>query len=133
MKLTQQQEEFAAHVTTAIKFQQIADLLTIAIDSGVIAYWLDRNPDECWTFTLPEKYSRDACYFAPLLEGGSWTLRTICGEVITLDKAAIVRGLEAMASRSPRSFAKLQLGDDDAETADTFVQYCAFGEVIWAK
>ena len=49
----------------------------------------------------------------------------------TLDKAAITRGLTAMAAGSPRHFGNLVGGNDDAETGDVLLQYCLFGEILF--
>lgn len=89
-------------------------------------------------------------YFAPLVPGGRWRLfvddtpGSLCkngtppigkaddgGGMVILDLDAVRRGLQVMATECPRHFANLVNEDDDAETADVFVQCCVFGEVIY--
>lgn len=88
-------------------------------------------------------------YFAPLVEGGKLLLfvdddlgprpegtppvgtAEDGGGVVTLDLAAIRRGLAIMAKLEPKHFADFLNEQYDATTADVFVQCCVFGEVVY--
>lgn len=75
-------------------------------------------------------------YFAPLVEGGTMTLfvendRDDGKDAIVLDLAAMQRGVAAMAKQEPKHFADMMNEDDDATTADVFMQCCAFGKVVY--
>ena len=50
-------------------------------------------------------------------------------ETVRLDRAAIVRGLELMASEFPHVFGRILDQNGDAETGDILVQLAVFGEV----
>lgn len=87
---------------------------------------------------LDEKWSPDVRrdYFAPLVEGGTMTLfveddRDDGKDAIVLDLAAMLRGIEAMAKHEPKHFHDLVCENDDATTADVFMQCCAFGKVVY--
>lgn len=49
----------------------------------------------------------------------------------TLDRAALQRGLDVMSTRYPRHMADAVQGNDDADTADVFLQCCLFGELVY--
>ncbi len=75
-------------------------------------------------------------YFAPLVEGGAMTLfieddRDDGKDKVVLDLDALKRGIAEMAKREPRHFADFMNENDDAVTADVFMQCCAFGEVVY--
>jgi hypothetical protein len=48
-----------------------------------------------------------------------------------LTHAALLRGLETMARDEPRHFGDFLAKNDDATTADVFIQCCVFGKVIF--
>jgi hypothetical protein len=50
---------------------------------------------------------------------------------LTLDRAALIRGLQVMAEKYPRQFHNFLIENDDAETGDTFLQCCLFGETVY--
>ena len=113
-------------------FDSVYNMLVTALDSGAIGYWasLERVVK---SQTLPEGYTADdAVYLAPLLDG-RWRLRvdTDEPEVVTLGVAQIERGLQAMHDKCPRNYGDMIAGEDDAETADVFVQCCLFGEIVF--
>lgn len=55
------------------------------------------------------------------------------GEWKTLDRAAVVKGLELFASLYPERFAREFIGEQaDAETGDILIQLSVLGEVVYA-
>lgn len=48
-----------------------------------------------------------------------------------LTKEKIQKGLELFVEKEPRHFSDFQSGNDDAVTADVFLQMCVLGEVIY--
>ncbi len=140
----------AINVTIFVPLRRVLDVIVNAMDSGAFRYWID--PD-----TLREQWPQgwgglDAvpwltdddraswkgvrrCYFAPLVEGGALVFALEDREPgqadCRLDLASIARGLEVMATKEPRHFADLVSENDDAETADVFVQCCVLGEVVY--
>lgn len=53
------------------------------------------------------------------------------GEELVLDQSAITKGLLTMATRYGRHFSDLISENDDADTADVFLQCCLFGELVY--
>ena len=49
----------------------------------------------------------------------------------TLDADAIRQGLKVMQEQEPRHFAAFISEEDDAETADVFLQCCLLGKVVY--
>lgn len=48
-----------------------------------------------------------------------------------LNLDTLAAGIQIMATKYPRHFADFKNEDDDAETADVFLQVCLFGEIIY--
>lgn len=48
-----------------------------------------------------------------------------------LDRVAIQRGLDVMREKYPRQYGDFLSENDDADTGDTFLQCCLFGEAIY--
>lgn len=87
-----------------------------------------------WLDDKPWKAHTD--YFAPLVEGGTMTLfvendRDDGKDAIVLDLEAMKRGLAVMAKQEPKHFGDFMQENDDATTADVFMQCCAFGKVVY--
>ena len=113
--------------TVEIKDQCITDMLTNALEGGS-TYWARKVKDE--DFAGMEFASE-----APMA-GGKFTLVHDDPEGDGLLDTTITRerckqGLQTMANDYPRHFANLIAQDDDAETADVFLQCVVFDEVIF--
>lgn len=143
----------AITITLTVPLRRILDIIANALDSGAFAYWIDRNTlDEEW----PSGWTIDCvtwigdderewwrgvrrCYFAPLIEGGALTFALEDSDGIEgrasnrcrLDLPAVRLGLQVMAETEPRHFADLVDGNDDATTADVFIQCCVLREVVY--
>ena len=69
------------------------------------------------------------------MKGGSLTISDSedgGGNTFTLDKEACIRGLKVMAEKYPEHFADWRNEDDDATTADVYLQCCLFGEIVYS-
>jgi hypothetical protein len=115
-------------VTKTVTDQMISDLLCDGMEGGC-AYWatvtdLDR-PEGC------EYYHQ-----SPLM-GGSFTVQDTEDEGLTgtINIKSIHKGLQVMADKYPWHFKNVVSDNPDAcpdgETADVFIQCCAFGEIIF--
>ena len=67
----------------------------------------------------------------PMTDGCELLVWDIDGQKFSLEKSKIYQGLRLMMERSPSHFAKALLNDGDAITADIFLQYSLFGEVVY--
>jgi hypothetical protein len=135
-------------VSVAVPLRRVLDIICNALDSGAFGYWIDRKSlDEVipqgWTLDDVEWLTpsdRDfwrgvrRSYFAPLIEGGALIFREDdddATKMCRLDLASIRSGLEVMAKTYPGHFANIVGENDDATTADIFVQCCVLGGVVY--
>lgn len=115
--------------------QRISDLLITAFEGGS-NYWIaqiryDQAPLEV-LWRESESYPRYSYY--PLNPGGVMSIRTDDDEEQKwhrLDQEVIQRGLDLFPVKAARHFAEWMIENDDATTADVFLQLCLFGEVIY--
>jgi hypothetical protein len=83
--------------------------------------------------TDPKQYWHP-CQLIPLHPGCSLTIsdqEDDAKKEYTLDRAAIERGVQVMAEKFTRHFSNVVNENDDATTADVFLQCCLFGDVIY--
>ena len=121
-----------------ITSQQIADLMVTAVEGG-INYWADGfylespgdvAPDdefngEIW-YANPHRYE-DPDLRIKVVESGD-------GDGSTdhfFGQKEIADGLRKMAEKSPSHFADIVNDNQDAITADVFLQYVVFGEIVY--
>lgn len=133
-------------VTTRIGLDRIGDLLCCAFEGGV-GYWCTivkkippAAPVEAWKVRafaedLGKPQGNGHTVYPHIeypVNGGSLVLRAEDDpKRYTLDMAAIERGLAVMAEKYPKHFADFVAENDDAETADVFLQCCLFGEIVY--
>lgn len=132
-----------------IKPSRVADLLVTAIEGGS-GYWcaIDKarssKPAE---LTLPwgiDKHTGEPEYHPwyiswPFSKDGNLALVIDDGEsdpeedpeVYYINRESLVKGLMIMAQKYPAQFHDFLDENEDAWTADTFLQCCALGEVIY--
>jgi hypothetical protein len=73
----------------------------------------------------------------PLNEGGALVIgikddfEDETDETWRLDTASLTKGLVTMAQKYPRHWGDFIQENDDAETADVFLQCCLFGEIVY--
>jgi hypothetical protein len=121
-----------ANVRVNVKDQRIKDLLCNAFEGGS-NYWYFIE-----SFNYPEGKTENDYEFPhidlPLADGGSLTIKSLeepDKPMVTLDRKACLKGLSIMAKDYPRHFADFMSEDDDAITADVFLQCTCYGEVIY--
>ena len=116
-------------ITKELEFsdQRVNDLLCCALEGGS-DYWigsaLGDNPDK-----EEYKYLADLA----LTKNGGILIADSYGDMPPqrLDRATLQKGLEVMAAEYPKHLEAFWTENDDADTADAFLQCCCFGEVVY--
>ena len=116
-------------IKTTLTERQVADQFVTAMEGGS-NYWLESaHPTEhIAKITKSPWYDDEALYAEPFKitlghdEGSAESY-------ITRDSIQI--GLNLMAQKSAGHFADMVEERGDAITADVFIQYCAFGEIVY--
>lgn len=116
-----------------IQAKRVGDLLCSAFEGGS-NYW----------YTILEHYQaphvgkKELCYahmvLAPTGLGHTVITTNECDardELHVLNRAACLQGLVLMQKEYPKAWLDFLNEDDDADTADVFLQLCLFGEVIY--
>lgn len=118
------------HVTV----EQVKDLLGTAIESGGSNYWVDTLDRDNKTTRSEAQYRQEV----PFVKGGYLTLVEQGedapdgkGRVFRIDLKAIKKGLAVFAQKYPKDFADFMNENDDADTADIFLQCVCFGDAIY--
>ena len=134
-------QELNFAVADTVDANDIVGLLCNAFDSA-IGYWCadyeEVRPegfdlDKISWLKKPDDWKEvRKVYLLPLIEGGSVILNDAeAGEKHVLDLKAIKRGVKVMSEDYPRHWADFRTQNDDAITADVFVQCCIFGETVY--
>lgn len=107
--------------------ERVKGMLCCAFEGG-INYWVDHVdlPPKPWPDEV-EYYHELPVHDVPLVIH----VFEYDGKPRTLDRDACTRGLNLMRTKYPRHFAEFQRENDDAETADVFVQCAIFGEIVF--
>lgn len=134
-------------ITVDVPTKRICDLLVGAFEGGS-NYWyteLDYDLPEGITyddfkeggkFTDPDDY-RHPLELVPFVEGCALTLKDAEGDepdkVYRIDRAALLKGLELFAKdeKLKRHWRDFIDENDDAITADVFLQFVVFGECLY--
>lgn len=119
-------------VTHEIDKQRISDLLVTAFEGGS-NYWIEGlgyTEPKAITWTPAEKKSPKYAYY-PLNPGGAVAVDGQGKNRRYLVYSCIVDGLQLMANEHPTDFEDFRRGDEDAHTADLFLQLCLFGKVLY--
>ena len=132
--------------TVEVPEQRLRDLLCGALEGGSNYWYMHTRSEfadglayedfqEGGKCTLPEYWH--PLELIPFVEGCALILTTERagdeGDTTErrLDRAALAQGIQVMAQKYPAHFANVQTEDDDAETADVFLQCCLFGEIVY--
>lgn len=119
--------------TVRIPVEKIQDLITTAIEGGS-NYWA--------RFEFPQDYKEKYGSYEQIpFKGGDITVYDIeTGELLGhLNGATLKMGLQLMADRKDikgkvvpaRHFKNLATDNEDAETADVFMQLAVMGEIVY--
>jgi len=125
-------------VNVRVPLRRIADLLSCGFEGGV-GYWCQivgytepAKPRSIWG---DDQVFRHIDY--PLCKGGAVLCQVVEDETgeevetLTLDRAAVDRGLRIMAEKYPRHWADFRKENEDAITGDVFIQCALLGEVVY--
>lgn len=135
------------YVTHAVPRKRVADMLCGAFEGGS-SYWYEvvryiTPPARVWYSNpdLGRKPDGPLVWYrhidTPLNPGGAVIIKSLDKDKINgktswrLDLVTIAKGLNSMAAKCPQHFADMVSENDDATTADVFLQCCLFGEVIY--
>jgi hypothetical protein len=129
--MSEQEKTFS--VTTTIESQRIADLVTTAFEGGS-NYWIE-------TVSIlkvpPKPEGEDHSYpwysFKNVYEDPDFQVKINVedDDPVIFDHASIQRGLDYLSKNYPRHINDILQENDDAETADAFLQACLFGDIVY--
>jgi hypothetical protein len=107
------------------------NMLVGALEGGSNYWYSDativRLPDR---LTLAAADGYHPLELVPTLKGGQVHI-TAEGQACILNLASLEHGLAIMQTKYPHHWANILQEDDDAETADVFLQCVCFGEVVY--
>lgn len=138
-----EKKSFTITITDEIDANDLMNLVVNAFDSGATNYWAGSAevilPDDFdihkipWLKNPDEWASVQKTYIAPFVEGGKVVLfdNEDEDEKYTLDLKAIERGVRVMSSEYREHWKNFREENDDAETADVFIQCCVLGEIVF--
>jgi hypothetical protein len=141
MSQTTEETEHAFTVTTKVDYNDILNLIINAFDTA-IGYWCrDADPHYPEGFDVKKipwlkrkvewKYTRKL-YFCPLVPGGRLEMHdTVEDKTVYMDLESVQRGIDVMSKKYPQHWSDFLSQNDDAITADVFIQCCVFGEAIY--
>ncbi len=126
-------ETFRIKTESLITSNRVSDVLCSAFEGGS-NYWAEvvsKRKPKAWPNT-PES-ERGYSFNYPLNPGGVVVIRAKEDgpTLYRLTYKSIKRGLQLMASEHGSEFADIISEHDDAGTADTLLQLCLFGKVVY--
>lgn len=140
MKLDTKQIAASVTTTVAVSNDRVLNLLVSAFE-GASNYWIKEisvNPPDGTKyedFKEGGKYAPDDYYAAyqviPFVGGSLTIIENSDNTNYLLDRTAIEDGLQRMATKYPRHWQNFITEDDDAETADVFLQLATMGEIVF--
>jgi hypothetical protein len=118
--------------------QRIADLMVTAIETGISrdwcggVYWHSKDYDG----DLPQGPDREVWYSLPETYQGVFTIEILEGEdddeqSHIVNREGFEKAFRLMAENHPSHFADFLADNEDADTADVFLQLLALGEVVY--
>lgn len=117
------------NVSAEVSEERIANLLCSAWEGGS-HYWVRESSGRPYAWRREEKPG-DPDYGRMWLNLPVTVTEDEGGVVHTLDQAAIERGLKLMAEKWGRHFGDFMSENDDATTADVFLQLCLLGDIVY--
>lgn len=129
------------YVEIAVSNDRIRDMLIGAFEGGS-NYWLDSVkavvPEGSAKYIL-ERFAKETpdyppLYLTPFVDGCSIAIVEQDPQGKTpnpINMTTMHTALITLAAKYPRHFADLLSENDDATTADVFLQLCVFGEIVY--
>lgn len=132
-------------VKREVPFQRISDMLVSAFEGGSNYWILDvekvKPTERLFHLDGKPEPTEFPLYEHPLNPGGAVRVRVdndqgkpleLNGKkVFELNLESIAKGLQLMQEKHPSHMADFLDENDDADTADVFLQLCLFGEVVF--
>lgn len=149
MQTTEKAPFIQIQILIDVPLERVRDLLCNAFEGGV-GYWCRIMKYEYPEGKTAKSYVYRHCEVVP--DGGVMYLRDCSDddygdsenvdaeweklpesekEEWTLTHSKLIKGLQTMATKYPHHFNNFIKDNDDAETADVFVQCCLFGEIVY--
>lgn len=119
---------FTYTVTSEVTPERMQDLLCCGLESG------DYGDFNIAGYEAPALTAEFLHLATPLSEHGALLMRDKYGDsdkLHRLDRAALQRGLDVMASKYPRLFADFLQENEDVITGTAFLQCCLLGEIVY--
>lgn len=115
------------NVALLVPHERLNDLLVTAFEGG-INYWCESIKR---AHDTPE--SKELLYHSDALIAGALLELTVFDYAAThtLTLLDCADGLATMSTKYPRHFSDFLAENEDATTADVFIQCCIFGELIY--
>jgi hypothetical protein len=116
-------------VSTTVTAQRVEDLLCCGMESGPY--------DDLTIVGYEPKELADQCTYPHLevpFKGGAILMKDKYGdssEVYKLNRAALQRGLDVMAEKSPYQMGEFMNENEDVITGTLFIQCALLGEVVY--
>ncbi|RJQ25042.1 hypothetical protein C4577_06565 [Candidatus Parcubacteria bacterium] len=136
---TGNESSFKVQTEVEIPLPKMRDLLVSALEGGS-NYWVDqlkfdfgdKKKEEC---VMLDEYSEEPLplkYVLPFFPGTSLLIKPVEErKYYELNLTVICHGLQEMANVFPVHFKNILEDNDDAETADVFLQVALFGELVY--
>jgi hypothetical protein len=139
MKLDLEQT-FDVQTVTKVSTKRILDLIVTAFEGGS-NYWIEEVLSNPPAGTKYEDYKEGGKHAAteyypayqvlPFVGGSLTVIDNEDGTKYCLNSAAIADGLQLMATKYPRHWNDFINENDDASTADVFLQCAILGEIVF--
>jgi len=122
-------------ITHEVSLYEISNLLCSALEGGSNYWYLidEYIEPSAIVFRTMEGHNFPHIDY-PLNEGGALVFSVPedeDGKTYRLDLAVIEKGLQLMAEKHSSDFADFVSENYDANTGDTFLQLCLFGEIVY--
>ncbi len=118
--------DFTITTSYMITQQQIADLVTTALEDGITNEWLGMCEPP---YEMHRSYSEASAYDIDMIP------RTFSvdedPQTYLFNRHAIINGLQILADKYPSHFGDLVNDNADADTADAFMQCALLGDIIY--
>jgi len=119
---------FDVRLSLEVSDDILLSLLSSAFEDGPIGFLYYGMKETAPAIVPQTDHGWDRLLWAAV-KGGSITFKEIGGNVLTLDRAACIKGFQLLAENYPDHFDAVLNGEADAEEADMFLQLALFGKI----